>query len=405
MRRAKRQKGYIFRRGNWWMVRYRETVMENGQLVRRQAAKQIERVLDEHTRLRRPPEEIKVKAKAMLDPINNKTAKPEATQTIQEFVTAVYFPSLEKMARVSTVKFCKSRWGSQLKARCGDYQLRDFRTVDGQTILNQIASENPKLMRRTLIHFRNVLSGIFSEAIRLGYLDGQVTLHGTTKTVIGNPMRGVRIPNAPEGEDTYAYSLEEVSRILAYLPQPAHTICAVAAFTGLRRSELSGLVWENYDGDQISVTRSVWEGHVNEPKTRKSKAPVPVIAPLRKILDAYSAKCGNPASGIMFASEKGTPLRMNNVVNRMILPSLKNGEWHGWHAFRRGLATNLHRLGVDDKSIQAILRHSNITTTQNVYIKTVSSDSVVAMKLLESLLCTNCAPEPSPTTDVRATVM
>ena len=33
MRRAKRQKGYIFRRGNWWMVRYRETVMENGQLA------------------------------------------------------------------------------------------------------------------------------------------------------------------------------------------------------------------------------------------------------------------------------------------------------------------------------------------------------------------------------------
>ena len=249
-----------------------------------------------------------------------------------------------------------------------------------------------------MIHFRNVLSGIFSEAIRLGYLDGQVTLHGTTKTVIGNPMRGVRIPNAPEGEDTYAYSLEEVTRILAYLPQLAHTICVVAAFTGLGRSELCGLVWENYDGDQISVTRSVWEGHVNEPKTRKSKAPVPVIAPLRKILDAYRAKCGNPTSGIMFASEKGTPLRMNNVVNRMILPSLKNGEWRGWHAFRRGLATNLHRLGVDDKSIQAILRHSNITTTQNVYIKTVSSDSVAAMKLLESLLCTNCAPDEPPTT-------
>jgi hypothetical protein len=34
-----------------------------------------------------------------------------------------------------------------------------------------------------------------------------------------------------------------------------------------------------------------------EPKTRKSKAPVPVIAPLRKILDAYRTKCGNPTSG------------------------------------------------------------------------------------------------------------
>jgi hypothetical protein len=34
--------------------------------------------------------------------------------------------------------------------------------------------------------------------------------------------------------------------------------------------------------------------------------------------------------------------------------------WHGWHAFRRGLATTLHRLRVPDKTIQAILRHSNV---------------------------------------------
>ena len=120
MRRAKRQKGYIFRRGNWWMVCYRETVIENGQLVRRQVAKQIAPVADEDARLKRPPQKIKDEAEAMLKPLNNGAHKPEATQTIQEFVTAVYFPSLEKMARVSTVKFCKSRWESQLKARCGN---------------------------------------------------------------------------------------------------------------------------------------------------------------------------------------------------------------------------------------------------------------------------------------------
>ena len=71
-------------------------------------------------------------------------------------------------------------------------------------------------------------------------------------------------------------------------------------------------------------------------------------------------------------------------------------QWHGWHAFRRGLATNLHRLGVNDKTIQAILRHSNIVTTQNIYIKTVSSDSAAAMKLLETALCANCAPSSVP---------
>lgn len=31
-------------------------------------------------------------------------------------------------------------------------------------------------------------------------------------------------------------------------------------------------------------------------------------------------------------------------------------EWHGWHAFRRGLGTTLAELGVDDLTIQRILR-------------------------------------------------
>ena len=53
--------------------------------------------------------------------------------------------------------------------------------------------------------------------------------------------------------------------------------------------------------------------------------------------------------------------------------------WHGWHAFRRGLATNLHRLGVPDKIIQAILRHSNVAVTQSCYIKTVGADVEEAM--------------------------
>lgn len=58
--------------------------------------------------------------------------------------------------------------------------------------------------------------------------------------------------------------------------------------------------------------------------------------------------------------------------------------WNGWHAFRRGLATNLHTLGVDDKTIQAILRHSNVALTINVYIKSVTESQVNAMDVLEA---------------------
>ena len=41
---------------------------------------------------------------------------------------------------------------------------------------------------------------------------------------------------------------------------------------------------------------------------------------------------------------------------------------------------------MDDKTIQAILRHSNIGLTMNVYVKSVAESGVNAMDLLEAEL-------------------
>jgi integrase len=54
-----------------------------------------------------------------------------------------------------------------------------------------------------------------------------------------------------------------------------------------------------------------------------------------------------------------------------------------YHAFRRGLATNLRALGVDDLTIMEILRHSDVSVTRQNYIKRVSAKSVEAMDKLE----------------------
>ena len=83
----------------------------------------------------------------------------------------------------------------------------------------------------------------------------------------------------------------------------------------------------------------------------------------------------HPAAGHEFKQDKTLP------------------QWHGWHAFRRGLATNLHRLRVSDKVIQQILRHANVTTTMNIYVKTVSVDAANAMKSLETMCATTVQPE------------
>ena len=125
---------------------------------------------------------------------------------------------------------------------------------------------------------------------------------------------------------------------------------------------------------------------MQEPKTRKSKAPVPVIAQLSERLNLHRALSGNPATGLMFSNLEGKPINLDALTADVIRPALKRQglQWHGWHAFRRGLATNLHRLRVQDETIQRILRHSTVAVTQACYIKTADADVVAAMRSLEN---------------------
>ena len=170
------------------------------------------------------------------------------------------------------------------------------------------------------------------------------------------------------------------------------------------------------------VSRSIWNGRVSDPKTRKGRARVPVIRQLAERLEIHRLRSRNPLNdplsgpltGPIFANSVGKPLSLGSVVNRLILPALNRcevcgkaesnhrgatppykrdnsiPEWHGWHAARRGLGSNLYSLGVPDMVIQRILRHANVSTTATYYIKTAADDVKHAMEKLE-----NNIPQPA----------
>jgi len=415
----KKQNGYIYRRAGWWVLRYRENLLERGQIVRRQMAKQLAPIAPEHARLKRAPDKVKKMAEKFLRPLNDNEIRPEATQTIAAFVDGLFFPELKERVRQSTYRGYLARWEVQLKPRCGDMRLRDFRVLAGQQVINDIHRQNPEMKYSTLGHLKNLLSVIFDEAERLELLPRGA----------GNPIKLVRLPDAQEDNETHSYGLREVETMLAVLPEPAATVCAVAAFAGLRRAELRGVRWEDYDGEQIMVMRSVWEGFTNDPKTKRSKAPVPVIPRLRAILSAHRLACGNPKSGPMFANGKGRPTNLNNVLNREILPVLnrcgicrkskpshiggsheylRDGSlptWHGFHSFRRGLASTLYGLGVDDVMVQQILRHQDVSVTRKHYIKTTSEQTVSAMAKLEAASAAMCADRALGPATVKSTLL
>src|SRR2546421_6441018 len=104
--------GTLLGGGGWWVLRFREDIVENGQITRRQLAKQIEPVSSQHKRCKRPPLEIQKMAEQLLQPLNNHTYTPEATQTLEQFVDRVYFPNAANQKRASTLQGYRTRWES-----------------------------------------------------------------------------------------------------------------------------------------------------------------------------------------------------------------------------------------------------------------------------------------------------
>ena len=392
-------------------MRYFDTRVINGEVKRVRIAKQIANVRETINGVLTTITKAKARelARPTLTKVNQPDRTPETAVSLVDFVERIYLPRMEQQKRPSTVKGYRDIWVNHLKGRGAGLWMREIRTCDIQRILDEIARPGA-LSGNSLRHIKSQISGIFSYAKQQGYFDGE------------NPARNTAIPPARLSEETYAYSLEEIGQILSVLSEPAATIFAVAAFTGARRGEIRGLMWENYQDGEIQITRSIWKGHISEPKTRKSRGAIPVIGPLAKRLEFHRASSGNPKTGIMFPNLSGSPMDLGNLLNRGILPALNRcgvcgkpkedcqkvtgrgkdiapnneferdkllPEWHGWHAARRGLGTNLYRLGVPEKSIQAILRHANVSTTNTYYIKSAADDTRVAMAKLERLVIGN----------------
>jgi integrase len=198
-------------------------------------------------------------------------------------------------------------------------------------------------------------------------------------------------PLAIEREEGTVYKPEVTAKTVK-------AIIGTAAFAGLRQGEVRGLWWEDDDGDVLSIRRSVWRSHLKDTKTHEDEddpGVVPLIQPLRDMLDSVRP---DNAFGFIFANRSGGALDLENLAHRVIKPVLKaNGlVWKGWHAYRRGLATNLNVLGVPDNIIQGILRHENVSTTHR-YIKRVPTEATNAMKRLEAQIdCSAVVPQPMP---------
>ena len=384
----KTQNGTIKRIGKSWYGRWREDAIVDGKIQRVQKFVKLADVDDRY----RTKADVRPLLDEKLRPLNEGRSDARSTLTLALFVSEYYLPYGRESFKPSTIHGYTKLWRDALCPRVGEIRLRDFKTVDAANLLTALAAKG--WGRRSLQHAKSLLSGIFTYAKNLGVLDGI------------NPVQGTIIPRkaAAPGE-THATTPEEVLTILEVLEKAkdiedrkriqAQAAIALVFFTGLRPGEARGTRWEDYDGKTLNVRQSVWRKHTTDPKTASAAKPVPVIEPLRELLSELRETEGNPASGPILRGELGKPLNLDMLAKRVIRPALRNKAnypgkaelltWHGYYAYRRGIATLANTVSRDPMAAKGLLRHSSVSTTLTHYIKDVPAVTENAMTQVEQL--------------------
>jgi len=362
------QRGSIYKKNGSWHVRFRvDEIGEDGLPRRREITKRLAPVDDNHrskAHVRDYADREVAKA--------NKGGSAEGSLQFKIFVENYYLPSLlaaikDHKKHASTHKFYRDTLALHVTPAIGHIRLRDLETVHVQRMLDGIV-----LSQNSLERIKSAASAVMSYAIRLGYIKG------------GNPVHDAKPDGTPSDFEAYSYSWNEVQEMLGLLDEPARTVVAVAAFTGIRESELRGLKWEDFTGNELFIRRGVWRRDVGLTKTKESKARVPVVAPLRKMLEAHRKLYGK--FQWIFAGPRGFALDTHNLVARVIKPAVGD-RWHGWQAFRRGLMGILFGAGIDVEIAKVILRHSDSAVTRRHYLVLKSQrEARAAMKKLEKVL-------------------
>jgi len=312
---------------------------------------------------------------------NGQGAHP-AKWSVEDFVEHKYLPWVTDNKAAVTAYSYKRLWQGRWKDHIGKSALDGLQTAEITRILTAYAKEG--YSGRTLSHIKWFLSGVFDFAIAQG-------------VVKENPAFAAQwLHKVARAEKPPEYALDEVLAMLAVLePKDIRAAVAVALayFAALRPAEIRGLRWEDYDGQELQVSRSVWRQHVGETKTEGSAASVPVIEPLKGLLERLGAKYGR--GGYILQSAQRMPLDLNSLNVRTIAPTLKAAgiAWHGFYPGRRGISSLVTDTSKNALNSTGLLRHSNPVTALKYYTRAQKDSIRRALEDIERLATKEPAAE------------
>ncbi len=188
----------------------------------------------------------------------------------------------------------------------------------------------------------------------------------------------------PVGRRQRVLGRVEIERLLGACSPRDRLMVATALYTGLRISELLGLIWQDIDlaGGVIHVRAQLSRAHRGAParrvlpKTPSSVREIPLVAQLARMLAEHKLATPFAREGDwVFTTMRGTPHGQRNVARRGLgraanRAGLNTGEWPPlrFHDLRHTFASHLILdLRLDVAQVSRILGHASVTITLDVY--------------------------------------
>lgn len=364
MARRRFQRGTLFLRGKRdkvWVGRWREDVVEDGQ-VKRVLKSEVLGGLDLY-----PTKRLAQRAlEDRLNEVNGLDYKPKQLFTLEQFAER-YRETILPQFRPAT----QAVVGGQLKSRIlpvlGKWQLTDLTTEVLQRYMAQQTDSVSTIKLRL-----NILRMLWSTAKAWGYVkhDPFAGLIMPRRQLVVNPV----------------FTLDQMKQIIDEAEEPYKTLFWIAAETGMRIGELLGLQVRDFDLDEgcVHVQRSVFRRKVQLPKTRNAERRAALSTPLLLHLREFFTQdwVKNP-EGFLFLTKQGKVWYYQYFLEAVLYPLLdKCGIPRcGMHAFRRANCTLMDRVGTPIKVRQQRVGHAEVATTLAYTVPMGADDRVVAEKL------------------------
>lgn len=225
---------------------------------------------------------------------------------------------------------------------------------------------NGGLSARTVQYHHRVLGKALSYAVKM-------------KILPYNIARDVSAPRAKKKE-MRALTAEEVRHFLEVAKgHRDYPIIFMAVHTGMRRGELLGLKWQDIDFKnkiarvRRSLQKSKDDGLLLGSTKTDDGRPVPLPDSVCELLKEHRNRKGQVVhldikDNLIFTESNGNPINPGNLSHRIeSLAKAAKLEGINLHGLRHTWATLALESGIHPKVVQAVLGHSNISITMDIY--------------------------------------